>query len=294
MVSVIRETLVDAVREALARAGLPEPADGVALEPPGKPEHGDWSTPVALRIQKAVGRPPATSPPTSHTSSRPQPPPHLERVEVMGPGLVNLFLAPTWLHDVLREAVARGERYGHGTALAGRRINLEFVSANPTGPMHAGGGRWVAVGDAIANLLASQGAEVHREYYLNDAGNQLDIFGASLYAALPRRGAARRRLPGRVPRRDGRPDARRAGRRRHRGAGPRVGLPRRRRSRSSATSRASACTSTRGSRSGPLHERGEVADVLADARRTRRDLRGRRRDLAARRPTSATSATACS
>src|SRR5947208_959391 len=71
---------------------------------------------------------------------------------------------------------------GHRRALYGRRINLEFVSANPTGPLHAGGGRWVAVGDALANLLAAQGAEVHREYYLNDAGNQLDTFAASLMA----------------------------------------------------------------------------------------------------------------
>ena len=78
--------------------------------------------------------------------------------------------------------VATGDGYGHGDTLAGHRINLEFVSANPTGPLHAGGGRWVAVGDALANLLASQGAEVHREYYLNDAGNQLDMFAASLMA----------------------------------------------------------------------------------------------------------------
>ena len=76
-------------------------------------------------------------------------------------------------------------------------MNLEFVSANPTGPLHAGGGRWVAVGDAIANLLAAQGAEVHREYYLNDAGNQLDTFRDSLLRAVPRRAAAGRRLPGR-------------------------------------------------------------------------------------------------
>jgi arginyl-tRNA synthetase len=95
---------------------------------------------------------------------------------------LNLYLAPTWLHDVLRVVVATGERYGHGDSLTGQRINLEFVSANPTGPLHAGGGRWVAVGDALANLLAAQGADVHREYYLNDAGNQLDTFGASLFA----------------------------------------------------------------------------------------------------------------
>src|SRR5436189_201200 len=78
--------------------------------------------------------------------------------------------------------VAGGDAYGTSTDLAGERINLEFVSANPTGPLHAGGGRWVAVGDAIANLLASQGAVVHREYYLNDTGNQLATFRDSLYA----------------------------------------------------------------------------------------------------------------
>src|SRR6266705_3320687 len=77
---------------------------------------------------------------------------------------------------------AAGDDYGRSDALSGRRINLEFVSVNPTGPLHAGGGRWVAVGDAIANLLVAQGADVHREYYLNDAGNQLGTFGASLYA----------------------------------------------------------------------------------------------------------------
>jgi arginyl-tRNA synthetase len=82
---------------------------------------------------------------------------------------------------VLLAVVATGDGYGHGDTI-GQRINLEFVSANPTGPLHAGGGRWVAVGDALANLLASQGAEVHREYYLNDAGNQLEMFAASLMA----------------------------------------------------------------------------------------------------------------
>ena len=83
---------------------------------------------------------------------------------------------------MLRGVVAQGEQYGHSQVRSGHRINLEFVSLNPTGPIHAGGGRWVAVGDALANLLAAQGAEVHREYYLNDAGNQLDTFAASLFA----------------------------------------------------------------------------------------------------------------
>ena len=168
---------------------------------------------------------------------------------------------PTWLHEVLRGVVAQGERYGHGDALAGQRINLEFVSANPTGPLHAGGGRWVAVGDALANLLAAQGAEVHREYYLNDAGNQLDTFA---------RVAASRGTAASEPPEDGYQGeylvemadahARRARRRRS----PRS----RRASGATATSVAaarrttsggSACTSTPGSRSARCTSAGEVA-----------------------------------
>ncbi|MFA5883588.1 MAG: arginine--tRNA ligase [Acidimicrobiia bacterium] len=179
---MIRETLVDAVRGALGRAGFPEPAGGIVLTPSDRPEHGDWTTNVALQIAKPAGVPPREAAQRLAAELEADPPPHLARVEIAGPGFVNLHLAPTWLHDVLRAVVARGERFGHGEAFAGQRINLEFVSANPTGPLHAGGGRWVAVGDALANLLAAQGAEVHREYYLNDAGNQLDTFGASLHA----------------------------------------------------------------------------------------------------------------
>ncbi|HLF40608.1 MAG TPA: arginine--tRNA ligase, partial [Acidimicrobiia bacterium] len=108
--------------------------------------------------------------------------PHLEKAEVAGPGFLNLHLRPGWLHDVLAAVVAAGDDYGASQAMLGERVNLEFASLNPTGPIHAGGGRWIAVGDALANLLASQGAEVHREYYLNDAGNQLDTFASSLLA----------------------------------------------------------------------------------------------------------------
>jgi len=179
---VIRETLVDAVRAALGRAGFPEPGGGVVLTPADRPEHGDWTTNAALQIAKPAGVPPREAAQRIADALMAQPPAHLDRVEIAGPGFVNLHLSPTWLHDVLRTVAARGDRFGHGDALAGSRINLEFVSANPTGPLHAGGGRWVAVGDALANLLASQGAEVHREYYLNDAGTQLDLFGASLHA----------------------------------------------------------------------------------------------------------------
>ncbi len=179
---MMRDTLRTAISQALANAGLPEPDQGVVVEPAKRRDLGDWYTPVAMPLAKKLGRPPLEIAQEVKDALDQAPAPHVAKVEVARPGFVNLFLAPTWLHDVLREVVGTGERYGRSDVLAGRRINLEFVSANPTGPLHAGGGRWVAVGDAIANLLAAQGAEVHREYYLNDAGTQLDLFATSLYA----------------------------------------------------------------------------------------------------------------
>lgn len=177
---MIRDDLALAVRQALADAGLPDPPRGIVLEPPKQRDRGDFSTAVALTLK--VGGEPMDIAQRIVAQLRSADVPHLAGAEAANPGFVNLYLAPSWLHDVLRTVVADGERFGTSELLAGARINLEFVSANPTGPLHAGGGRWVAVGDAIANLLASQGADVHREYYLNDTGNQLATFRDSLYA----------------------------------------------------------------------------------------------------------------
>lgn len=193
LLPVIRDQLLHSVRTALDAAGFPEPAGGVALDLAKQREHGDWSTSVALQVAKAAGLAPRAAAQRLVTALEAAPPPHHERIEIAGPGFINFFLAPAWLHDVLREVVELGERWGQSEAATGQRINLEFVSANPTGPLHAGGGRWVAVGDALANILAAQGAEVHREYYLNDAGSQLEAFGASLVA----------RYEGREPPEDG-------------------------------------------------------------------------------------------
>ena len=178
-----RERLDHALREAIAAAGLPEPpGDAALLQPSTRKDFGDWQSNAAMRLAKQAGAPPREVAQRIAAQLDAAAPGHLERVEIAGPGFLNLFLSPGWLHDVVRDVVAAGEAYGRSDAFAGQQINLEFVSANPTGPLHAGGGRWVAVGDAIANLLASQGATVHREYYLNDAGSQLETFGRSLYA----------------------------------------------------------------------------------------------------------------
>jgi arginyl-tRNA synthetase len=178
---MIRDALQQTVREALRDADLPEPAT-IVLDVPKQRDHGDFSTPVALQLAKQVGAKPRDIAERIRAAIDANAQAFIERVEIAGPGFLNFFLAPVWLSDTLRDVVLAGSGFGHNDSLAGQHINLEFVSANPTGPLHAGGGRWVAMGDAIANLLASQGADVHREYYLNDAGSQLDIFGASLYA----------------------------------------------------------------------------------------------------------------
>src|SRR5213078_4812399 len=98
---------------------------------------GDFTTNVAMQLTKSVGVPPREVASKIVGALEAERPPHLERAEIAGPGFINLYLAPTWLHEVLRGVVAQGEHYGHSRALAGHRINLEFVSLNPTGPIHA-------------------------------------------------------------------------------------------------------------------------------------------------------------
>jgi arginyl-tRNA synthetase len=179
---VIRDRLTHSLRDALGAAGLPEPPAGLALDVPRHRDQGDFSSNVALQLKGHDGSAPREIATRIRDELVRAKVPHVVEIDIAGPGFLNFHLDSAWTHDVVREAVAAGERYGHSDVLAGQRINLEFVSSNPTGPLHAGGGRWVAVGDAIANLLAAQGADVHREYYLNDAGNQLDTFGLSLLA----------------------------------------------------------------------------------------------------------------
>lgn len=178
----VRESLAEAISGALERAGLPEPAGGIDLTPPRQREHGDWASNIAMQVAKPAGRNPRDVAEQLRGGLLDAGVPHLAGIDIAGPGFLNFHLDPSWLHAVIPEVAAASERYGSSSVLAGERINLEFVSANPTGPIHAGGGRWTAVGDALANLLATQGAEVHREYLLNDAGNQLDTFAASLLA----------------------------------------------------------------------------------------------------------------
>jgi arginyl-tRNA synthetase len=179
---MIRDTLVTALRASLTELGVAAPAE-VHLERPARREHGDWSSNVALASAKASGRKPRDLAAALVENLNAAPPPHVERVEIAGPGFVNFHLRDTWLHEVLVDAVSAGEAaFARPDLGQGLKVNVEFVSANPTGPLHAGGGRWAAYGDSLCRILERCGHVVHREYYLNDRGVQMGLFGASLAA----------------------------------------------------------------------------------------------------------------
>ncbi len=179
------EQLQDVVRTAVGavadRGALPVevPAETV-VERPRNPEHGDYATNVALRLAKPAGRPPREVAELLAEELRSYE--GIASVDVAGPGFLNITLAQGALGTIAVRAVTAGPAYGRTDAGAGQRLNLEFVSANPTGPVTLGSTRWAAVGDALARLLEATGAEVHREYYVNDAGAQIERFGRSLQA----------------------------------------------------------------------------------------------------------------
>jgi arginyl-tRNA synthetase len=180
---VIRDDLGAAVRTALADLGVDPLPERVDLERPARKEHGDWSSNVALATAKKAGRNPRELATQLVERMNAQLPPHVERVELAGPGFVNFHLAPTWLHDVLVDVVQGGvEGFARPDVGQGRTVIVEFVSANPTGPVHAGHARGAAYGDSVARLLQRTGHVVTREFYINDRGVQMQNFGASLAA----------------------------------------------------------------------------------------------------------------
>jgi arginyl-tRNA synthetase len=176
--AAVRTAVVDAV-------GVGElavtPPDDVTIERPRVKEHGDYATNIALQLAKQSGRPPREV--AELLAARLRTVDGLDAVEVAGPGFLNLRLAQASLGRVAVQVLQQGATYGTGDAAAGQQINLEFVSANPTGPLHIGGVRWAAAGDALARLLEASGAKVTREYYFNDHGAQIDRFAQSLLAA---------------------------------------------------------------------------------------------------------------
>lgn len=153
----------------------------MTVERPKIKEHGDYATNVAMQLAKAARKSPREV--ALIIAARLAEHDGIENVDVAGPGFLNITLSSAAQGEIARVIVQAGEGYGHSDTLSGQKINVEFISANPTGPLHLGHTRWAAVGDAIARVLKAAGAEVSREFYINDRGAQMDKFGASLRAA---------------------------------------------------------------------------------------------------------------
>ncbi|PRY62927.1 arginyl-tRNA synthetase [Knoellia remsis] len=175
--SAIRAALVAAVDAGDLTADLP---DVVRVERPKNRDHGDWSTNIALQLAKRAGMPPRDL--ATALASRLADVDGIAKVDVAGPGFLNITLDAASAGELARTIVESGTAYGTNDAEAGHVINLEYISANPTGPLHIGHTRWAALGDAMGRLLRASGAELTTEYYLNDAGTQMDNFARSVLA----------------------------------------------------------------------------------------------------------------
>lgn len=172
-----------ALEAAVASGDLSVPVPGtVTVERPKNRDHGDWATNVALQLAKPAGRPPREV--AQAIAVRLGEVPGIKSVDIAGPGFLNIVLDAAAAGELARTVVEAGARYGASRALDGHVVNLEFVSANPTGPVHIGHTRWAALGDSLARLLTAAGARVSREFYVNDAGAQMDRFGASVLARI--------------------------------------------------------------------------------------------------------------
>ena len=153
----------------------------VSLERPKNRDHGDYATSIALQLAKAAGKPPRDVAELLRTDLETLP--GVSAVDIAGPGFINITLNRSSQAELVRTILSAPTSYGSGNALTGVAINLEFISANPTGPLHLGHTRWAAVGDALGRVLSAAGADVTLEFYINDRGNQMELFGQSVEAA---------------------------------------------------------------------------------------------------------------
>ncbi|SDD55059.1 arginyl-tRNA synthetase [Sanguibacter gelidistatuariae] len=178
--AALRAALAAAIADGTLALDLEALPEQILVERPRQREHGDWATNVALQLAKKAGTSPRAL--AEDLASRLGSTPGVKSVDVAGPGFLNITLDAATAGELARTILTQGPAYGRGDAEAGHKVNLEFVSANPTGPIHIGGVRWAAVGDSLARILQAAGAEVTREYYFNDHGAQIDRFARSLLA----------------------------------------------------------------------------------------------------------------
>jgi arginyl-tRNA synthetase len=153
----------------------------VALERPKNRDHGDWATSIALKVAKRVDRNPRDVAQDLHSALSAIA--GIKSIDIAGPGFLNITLDAAAAGEIARSIVTAGKTFGHNDTLVGQSINLEFVSANPTGPLHIGHTRWAGLGDSIGRVLRASGATVANEFYINDAGAQMDVFGESVLSA---------------------------------------------------------------------------------------------------------------
>ncbi|MEQ4566053.1 arginine--tRNA ligase [Paenarthrobacter sp. CAP02] len=192
--AAISACLMDAVSAgeiALTETSVP---DAVRVERPKNRDHGDWATNIALQLSKQAGMNPREF--AGILSNRLQAIPGVTGVDIAGPGFLNITVDAAAAGALAKAIVEAGSSYGTNQALAGRVVNMEFVSANPTGPLHIGHTRWAALGDSIARVLRASGADVTAEYYINDAGSQMNVFANSVLSRLHGRGVPEGGYPG--------------------------------------------------------------------------------------------------
>ena len=180
---VLLKALEIAKNNGLLNCDLPSQ---ITLDRPKNRDHGDYATSISLNLAKAANLQPRVIAEVivkSLTDNNLLTGAGISKVEIAGPGFINITLESASQGAVVTQILTEGKKYGSGKSLAGKKINLEFVSANPTGPLHLGHTRWAAVGDSLGRVLSAAGATVSREFYINDRGNQMDLFGQSLFAA---------------------------------------------------------------------------------------------------------------
>ena len=179
----VRGSLIEAIQKALLESAVDLSLEEIQLERPANSDHGDWSTNIALAISKTLNRNPRDLASEIATTLEHQSPTHVEKIEIAGPGFINFKLEDSWLHDVLTQVVDAGtENWARHQIGENQKVIIEFVSANPTGPLHAGHGRGACFGDSVARLYQRCGYSVQRDFYINDRGTQMKLYAESLAA----------------------------------------------------------------------------------------------------------------
>ena len=168
-----KEQLIEWLTAGIRSAGLSDTAVP-SLERPKQAEHGDWATNIALQLAKPLGKNPREVAAAFKAALDAAPHPLVSEISIAGPGFINIRLKSAAKFSVVADVLKAGEKFGYSDARKGEKVLVEFVSANPTGPLHTGHARQAALGDTLCNLLETQGCTVHREFYYNDAGNQID------------------------------------------------------------------------------------------------------------------------